>query len=505
MKGANTMKNVIFTLSFLFSLSLAQVDGAPVLQDAEKIYFEDDSGEIVDSYYYVTKPFMVQFMDPVDKPIVFMEIRDCDDSLIFLPYPTYLDVGGFICTTGYECPCSFYIALESGCCYGKCNGEPDNFFDDRPNTFFGLNHFCSTTMFPWLNMFYFINLKHIRRCVFDLILYSRLRSFSARHIVKYLGRDRGKDPPWHWLWDAHLEEIILTSICDTAGNCTPRQKFSKVLPNPQAIDEYYKRKTKYRYHLEFSILDSFLILESPETLWFNISNSCSNLFYRCEDTIHLSYNLFLSLDSTSAWMIISWDTGEDTIYYGDPGTFWFQPPDKHIGWRQFGVLTDSTNIPSSYTGKIKVCLMDVTNAPVVAFGEPTHLHPTDKCCYDDYTYIDTTYGDTLFYPHMVPAPPEPVCFEFTVGAGITEPIQTTSPELSLEVHDIVTDNFTLSYALTGTGELAIYDIMGHMIWRKGVAGSGSEKIECTEWRSGVYFARIRADGDRIVRRLIIIR
>jgi len=240
------MKNIIFTLLFLFSLSLAQVDGAPrirliwpipldsVLQDAEKIYFEDDSGVIVDSYYYVTKPFMVQFMEPVDKPIVFMEIRDCDDSLIFLPYPTYLDPGGFICSTGYACPCSFYISLESGCCFGKCNGEPDDFFNDRPNRFFGLYHFCTTTMFPWLNDYYFINLKHIRRCVFNLILYSRIRSFSARHIVKFLNIDRGKDPPWHWLWDFHLEEITLTNICDTSGNCTPRQKFSKVLPNPQA-------------------------------------------------------------------------------------------------------------------------------------------------------------------------------------------------------------------------------------------------------------------------------
>jgi len=450
-------------------------------------------------------------MDPVDSPIVFFEIRDCD-SLIFIPYPILTDREGLICAPGLDCPCSFYIALEANP-YSECV-NPDSIIHvlSGRSKIFGLDHACSALVLG--SFFNYTNLQHIRRCFFNIRIYGHQRHFISGEILKYLSCDYTQIPPVHWLWDGHLEEILLSSICDTAGNCTPRQKFTKVYSNPQAINEYYScypfGRAKYRYHLDYSQSDFSFTSVMSESIWFNVANSCSNFFWMCKprdslEWIKIPHNLFLSLDSTSAWMIISWDTGKDTIHYGDPGTFWFKPPDKHIGWRQFGVLTDSTKIPSSYTGKIKVCLMDVTNAPVVAFGEPTHLHPTDKCCYDDYTYIDTTTGDTLFYPHMVPAPPEPVCFEFTVGSGITEPIQTTSSQLSLEVHDIVTDNFTLSYALTGAGELAIYDIMGHMIWRKGVTGSGSEKIECADWRSGVYFAKIRADGDRIVKSMIVIK
>ena len=196
-------------------------------------------------------------------------------------------------------------------------------------------------------------------------------------------------------------------------------------------------------------------------------------------------------------MIISWGCDTDTISYGDPGTFWFNPEDFSIPWRRFGVLLDNTEIPEDYVGTVDICLMDATNKPAVIIGDPVHLGPRGV-----YPFMGTSY---IRFP-CIPLPSEPVCWSFfrdTLGR-ISEPIQTASTELSLEVHFIVTDNFTLSFALTGAGELAIYDIMGHMVWRKIVTGSGSEKIECNEWRSGVYFARIRADVHRIVRRIIII-
>jgi len=222
-----------------------------------------------------------------------------------------------------------------------------------------------------------------------------------------------------------------------------------------------------------------------------------------------AHHLF-PLDSTSAWFIIRFetitgDTFIDTVRYGDPGTFWIVPPGKHIGWRRFGVMTMHTDIPSrGYTGVVEVCLMDVTNAPVIAFGEPTHLHPEGVSCYEDWVYVDSVTGDTTVIPDIIPAPPEPVCWRFGLISEVSE-AERGEDELNLEVVGGYLSPIQVFYKISGVGSLELYDITGKVVLRRAITAKGSEKIAIDGLSSGVYFVRVVGEGRSVVKKVLVVR
>jgi len=221
-----------------------------------------------------------------------------------------------------------------------------------------------------------------------------------------------------------------------------------------------------------------------------------------------AHHLF-PLDSTSAWFVIRFetitgDTFTDTVRYGDPGTFWIVPPGKHIGWRRFGVMTMHTDIPSrGYTGVVEVCLMDVTNAPVIAFGEPTHLHPEGVSCYEDWVYVDSVTGDTTVIPDIIPAPPEPVCWRFGLISEVSE-AERGEDELNLEVVGGYLSPIQVFYKISGVGQLELYDITGKVVLRRTITAKGSEKIGIDKLNSGVYFIRVVNGKRSVVKKVLVV-
>jgi len=254
---------------------------------------------------------------------------------------------------------------------------------------------------------------------------------------------------------------------------------------------------KPEYKLEFFPSNGTTYVTSlPSVIYANISMIAERSFFR--------------LDSTSAWFIIRFetitgDTFTDTVRYGDPGTFWIVPPGKHIGWRRFGVMTMYTDIPSrGYTGVVEVCLMDVTNAPVIAFGEPTHLHPEGVSCYEDWVYVDSVTGDTTVIPDIIPAPPEPVCWRFGLISEVSE-AERGEDKLNLEVVGGYLSPIQVFYRISGVGHLELYDITGKVVLRRAISAKGSEKIGIDKLNSGVYFIRVVSGERSVVRKVLVVR
>ncbi|RKZ29487.1 hypothetical protein DRQ27_05905 [bacterium] len=276
----------------------------------------------------------------------------------------------------------------------------------------------------------------------------------------------------------------LAGICDDSGYCIDRRSFGA----------YFFLKSTFHIDTVFPPEGStFEIL--PPSIFIDIA-CVGGYFHR--------------LDSTSAWFIIRFetitrDTFIDTVRYGDPGTFWIVPPGKHIGWRRFGVMTMYTDIPSrGYTGVVEVCLMDVTNSPEIAFGEPTHLHPEGVSCYEDWVYVDSVTGDTTVIPDIIPAPPEPVCWRFGLISEVSE-AERGEDKLNLEVVGGYLFPIQVFYRISGVGQLELYDITGKVVLRRAISAKGSEKIGIDKLNSGVYFIRIVGEGRSAVRKVLVVR
>jgi len=216
-----------------------------------------------------------------------------------------------------------------------------------------------------------------------------------------------------------------------------------------------------------------------------------------------------ALDSTSAWMTVTWSDGmgADTFFYGDSGISWRKPRGKHLGWRRFGIPSDLIHIPDGYMGNVRVCLQEVTNAPVIAFGEPTHLHPAGMSCYGNWEYYDSLLDTTFIVERCIPTPAVPVCTTFFVITDIIEEGEVQH-NIGLEVNNAFGDVNEIYYSLPGkgTGIIAIYNIMGRVVVKREVDGSGVIKVDADELSSGIYFAVIKsADYEKIVRRVLVVR
>ena len=221
------------------------------------------------------------------------------------------------------------------------------------------------------------------------------------------------------------------------------------------------------------------------------------------------------LDSSQVEMIITWYGGEDTVEsFSSPGSFWFKPATRPLPWRRFGVLVDSTSLPRAYTGPVRVCLMDVTNSPVIKFGPPVHLHPVGVYPFDTLVVIrpesvkviggDTIIfpADTVIYPGCVPKPAEPVCWNFYITSGVTQREETSSPEIFVSFSD---GQIVVSGQLPINGSLELYDITGKFVLRRAISAKGSEKIAIDGLSSGVYFVRVVGGKNSIVRKIVVVK
>ncbi len=311
-------------------------------------------------------------------------------------------------------------------------------------------------------------------------------------------------------FDKHPEELSVAPICDTLGNCSDWAIWYLTwFPNathPMGytfdwLDIHDPWYPKY-YLPKLQVIADYPCptdtILSTDSLYINI---CSG---GCRDSTDsfADYRFHFRTDSTSAWMTIEWASGADTIHYGDAGTFWFQPDDLPLPWRRFGVLTDNTDLPSSYIGDVTVCLQDVTNAPVVRYGDPVHLHPRGVD-----PFMPLTVGTTT-YDRCVPSPPEPVCWSFTIGGGAipeTEEPRAETGELSLIVTGDATSGLSIEYSCPGEGVIAVYDILGRAIFRRNVSGSGIIDWGEKDSPTGIYFVRATVEDKSVTQRVLYLK
>ena len=299
-------------------------------------------------------------------------------------------------------------------------------------------------------------------------------------------------------YDSHPEYMFFAPFCDNYGNCT--EFIAYEIYN---LREFFGTMWE---HVNETPSPDTVISELPESvyvalaLYHNIARAGGG--FPESDFVEL-------LDSTSAWMTVWWvegsDTVSDTIHYGDPGTFWLYDSLQAKRWsrwylpfRRFGVLLDSTDVPSDYRGYVKVCIEDVTNAPVVRYGEPLHLDPVR--------------AQTLPLPsapwvrNCVPAPPNPVCWQFCVGdtGGVRLPIEEPRMELHIKVryHSSVAK---IIYISPGDGEVLIYDIIGRVVYREDVRYNGCVVWDYSGYPDGFYFVVLRSGGRKVVRKIIVLK
>jgi len=407
-----------------------------------------------DSIYFKSIKYRYHYIDPTDSTR-FTDYRFCWDSSTL-------------------CPCKIIVT--------NCTLLPNKLSDIRSgiNQSYSLEP-CSTITIPPDTVLPFYVSKNIH-----------LERISPHVWNLYFG-----------IW--HIDTLVspkkmsefgysLSPICNDSGECTPPDEhlyyFSFLLPSINPTFHFY-------------------YIPKPGTTFLNYLPSRIAIDISLYSTDNIPY-YFFPLDSTSAWFIIRFetitrDTFIDTVRYGDPGTFWIVPPGKHIGWRRFGVMTMYTDIPSrGYTGVVEVCLMDVTNGPVIAFGEPTHLHPEGVSCYEDWVYIDSVTGDTTVIPDIIPAPPEPVCWRFGIISEVSE-AERGVDELNLEVVGGYLSPIQVFYKISGVGHLELYDITGKVVLRREISAKGSEKIGIDKLNSGVYFIRVVNGKRSVVRKVLVVR
>jgi len=450
----------------------------------------------VDSCFYVDIPFLSQSMHP-DSEIGRFCIIDSSGGDIF-PIHFELHLGRYIVpettvceTSGTYCPCPVIISLSR-------NNSPT----------LSLGH-CWTQ-----NYIYSLD-----SCVYDSIgedtityegrlVYSLIHSCNNIHLEKV---SSFRWEIWFGCWSipvaglrfpnfpnyGYPADFDICKFCNDSGECSDWITGN----NQNVIFSPMQWMHPPFYLIEWA---SVPFTTLPPEFFIDVACPCD---VECSSFPTVYSRLYLALDSTSAWMTISWDEEADTFFYGDSGTFWLKPTRKHIGWRRFGVETDRLHLPAPFIGNVRVCLHEATNAPVIAFGEPTHLHPPREMCYDEWIYNDPNKDSTYTVYYMLPSPPVPVCTTYFVMNDISEE-RRVQHNIGLDVNNAFDDINEMYYSLpsNGNGIIAIYNIMGRVVLKREVSGSGVIKVEVDELSSGIYFAVIKsADYDKIVRRVLVVR
>ena len=299
------------------------------------------------------------------------------------------------------------------------------------------------------------------------------------------------DPFDVYIIDTHPEELYVMPFHTSGGVYEDKTLFSNTLLYLKAWGS--APKIQYSHFNPRGTID---FLDSIRIDYFcnSIIMGAASELYDCSG----GKVFYFLLDSTSAWMTIEWAGGADTIRYGDAGTFWYRPDSLPLPWRRFGVIADSTDIPADYDGEITVCMQDVTNAPVVAYGEPVHLHPRGV---DPFMECDGI-------PHCCPAPPEPVCWSFYVHpTGVAEPQSNNigKSAMSLKIAGDISADFSIAYNCPENSKLVIYDVLGRAVFQRNVSGVGKINWSEENTRTGVYFAMLKYDGKSVLRKIILVK
>ncbi len=442
-----------------------------------------------DSSYYVNTPFLSQSLDPAIEMFRFVIIDTTTDTIYAKPFNMkYYDIVSFCDTldTTSTCPCEILFTIG--------DSYPMHLYIYQFSTqrTYSLTY-CDfdipeidTVLFnhPCTN----INMIQVTR--------GRWEFWGGANIYPGYPPCFPGSPGSHSLSFAPLEYHVC-SFCNDMNMCS---------------DFYHMRNIMYSptnwggVQPEFKFEWPSFYMTLPEELYIDVACLAKTRWnHSWRDTISFHF----ALDSTSAWMTVTWSDGigADTFFYGDSGISWRKPHGKHLGWRRFGIQSDLIHIPDGYMGNVRVCLQDVTNAPVVAFGEPTHLHPAGMPCYGNWEYYDSLLDSTFIVERCIPTPAVPVCTTFFVITDIVEAGEVQH-NIGLEVNSAFGDLSEIYYSLPGNGNgiIAIYNIMGHVVLKREVSGSGVIKVEAGELSSGIYFAVIKsAEYDKIVRRVLVVR
>ncbi len=441
-----------------------------------------------DSSYYVNTPFLSQSLDPAKEMFRFAIIDTTTDTIYAKPFnmlynpPRLPDI--YFCDTldtTSICPCEILLSL----------------FNNIPMTLIFTGFYPSYTY-------------SLTYCVFDTF---GIDTVVTNHPCTNIYMKEVTPGRWEFWGGAYIYpeyppwfpgssggrpfSYHICSFCNDMNMCSDFYNMRNIMYSPTNWGGVQP---------EFKFEWTSFHLTLPEELYIDVACYAKTRWnHSWRDTISFHF----ALDSTSSWMTVTWSdgAGADTFFYGDSGISWRKPHGKHLGWRRFGIPRDLIHIPDGYMGNVRVCLHEVTNAPVIAFGEPTHLHPAGMPCYGNWEYYDSLLDTTFIVERCIPTLAVPVCTTFFVITEISEE-RRVQHNIGLEVNNAFGDINEIYYSLPGNGNgiIAIYNIMGRVVLKREVSGSGVIKVETGELSSGIYFAVIKsADYDKIVRRVLVVR
>ncbi len=444
-----------------------------------------------DSSYYVSTPFLSQSLDPAKEMFRFAIIDTTTDTIYAKPFnmKCHYDSIIWFCDTLHPtstCPCEIILTLLASEINLSIYRDFPDFSYSQKNCVFDIIEIDSVLFnHPCTN----INMKEVTR--------GRWEFWGGANIYP------GYPPCFPRLRGGSPLQYNICSFCNDSDLCSDFYHARNMLYSPTNWKGTFKPEfTHNQPAFKFEWPSFYLTL--PEELYIDVACFARTAWNRIMwDTVSFHF----ALDSTSAWMTVTWSDGigADTFFYGDSGISWRKPHGKHLGWRRFGIPSDLIHIPDGYMGNVRVCLHEVTNAPVIAFGEPTHLHPAGMPCYGNWEYYDSLLDTTFIVERCIPTPAVPVCTTFFVITDIIEAEEVVH-NIGLEVNNAFGDFNEIYYSLPGNGIIAIYNIMGRMMLKREVSGSGVIKVEAGELSSGIYFAVIKsADYDKIVRRVLVVR
>ena len=136
-----------------------------------------------------------------------------------------------------------------------------------------------------------------------------------------------------------------------------------------------------------------------------------------------------------------------------------------------------------------------TNAVTVADGEHGILAA--------HTVTSATDAGTAVYRYYVGTDQNPFMDSLDVSVTVSPlSIEEQKPELSVGVQpNPATDNITVTANGVNTAQVQIVDVLGNVILNSTV--NGSKAINVSEYRNGIYFVTVSANGTRVSRKVII--